>query len=104
MYRSAPIVLVLFAACAHAAGDDGLPVQDRVAKRKAQVQILNADKELYTTTKRPIMKAEEDLNSLFVNGLHEAYGERGGAICRAYRAARAEGARARADRDGQGHR
>jgi hypothetical protein len=41
--------------------------------------------ELAQWTDRPIIKADEDLNALFVEGIDEAYGARGGEIYSAYR-------------------
>ena len=50
-----------------------------------RVHLLMGNHELSQWTDRSVMKADEDLNVLFVNGIQEAYGERASRIYGAYR-------------------
>jgi hypothetical protein len=51
----------------------------------ARVHLLLGNHELAQWTDRPIIKAEEDLNVLFINGLQEAYGEGANGVYDGYR-------------------
>jgi hypothetical protein len=51
----------------------------------ARVHLLMGNHELAQWTDRPIIKGDDDLNSLFLNGLEEAYGEQASAIYGEYR-------------------
>lgn len=70
-------------------GDKSHQLLDLFAALKNQfpdrVHLLLGNHELAQWTDRAIIKGEEDLNALFVAGLQEAYGEKAGAVDRAYR-------------------
>jgi hypothetical protein len=51
----------------------------------SRVHLLMGNHEMAQWMDRPIMKAEENLNSLFIAGLQEAYGEHASSIYGAYR-------------------
>jgi hypothetical protein len=51
----------------------------------ARVHLLLGNHELSQWTDRPIIKGEEDLNMLFVNGLQEAYGDKASTVYASYR-------------------
>jgi hypothetical protein len=55
------------------------------AQFPARAHLLMGNHELAQWTDRPIIKGDDDLNSLFLNGLKEAYGEHASRIYGAYR-------------------
>ncbi len=65
-------------------GDKSHQLLDLFAALKNQfptrVHLLMGNHELAQWTDRPILKGDEDLNLLFVNGLQEAYGEQASGI------------------------
>jgi hypothetical protein len=70
-------------------GDKSHQILDLFAALKVQfptrVHLLMGNHELAQWTERPIVKNDEDLNSLFINGLREAYGEQASLIYGGYR-------------------
>ncbi len=70
-------------------GDKSHQLLDLFSALKVQfpgrVHLLLGNHELAQWTDRPIIKGDDDLNSLFLRGLEEAYGEHASAIYGAYR-------------------